>query len=504
MGRILRVLWFALLLGCGASRADAVDLVWASGSDVTGANALDATSGTSRAMADHNSEGLTRLVHGKLTPWLASSWRIIDDHTWEFSLRPNVKFHNGEPFTAESVKATFAAITDKNNRSPFRTDFTIAREIQVVDDLTVRIVTIDPQPLMPLILFRLNMIPPKYFASVGAAGYRRHPVGTGAYRFVEFVRDDHITMEAFKDYWGGPQHFQRITHRPILEPAARVAALLTGEIDFAAEVPSELESMFAGRRDIRLIKKPNGRVLYLNLNNKRPSYPTNKREVREALSYSIDREALASELLPGIGRASVWQTWGTLGEDPDAKPLPYDPQRSRALLAQAGYPNGLDIVMDVPTNRYMKDRDIANAMVAQMKEAGFRVTLRTAEWGAYMQRIYAADTAPLSMFSFDGGTFDPHQFNRSYLFSDGMYSQVQFKEFDELLKRIEAEMNPDKRRALIVEQRKLQDRLIPFVYIVQLGIIGAVNDKLKDWDMQADERYSWVRNSITIPRDASR
>lgn len=474
----------------------AEDLTIAFGTDVTGINALDAVTGPSRVMTDHIAEGLVRWIDGKIVPWLASEWSNVDPVTWEFKLRPNVKFHNGEPFNASAVKATFEAILDEAFKSPYRPSYQFVKEVQVVDDLTARIITRAPYPTMINMLPQVSMIPPKYFKDVGADGYRKKPVGTGAYQFVEHVRDDHATIKAFADYWGGPQRFSRIIYRPIPEAAARASALLAGEVDFIADIPPELKPMFDGSNGTRLIVKKSPRFYLFMVNTKKPDYPTMKREVREAIAYAIDRKALAEEVLQGTASPATWLIAGTNGEDPNAKPLPYDPQRSKKLLAEAGYPNGLDIVLDSPSGRYLKDREMAEAIAGQMNQAGFRVKVRTAEWGVIIKNVYAAETAPLILLAWGSGDSDPDQFNRGVLQSTGMFSQVKNPELDKLLETVATEMDPDKRRELIVKQREFESANFPAIYIVQLGVLGGAGPKLKDWDMQADERYTFHQNKI--------
>jgi peptide/nickel transport system substrate-binding protein len=500
LNRLTGAIVLCLGLGLGAAGAKAEDLTIAFGTDVTGINALDGVTGPSRVMTDHIAEGLTRIIDGQMVPWLATDWRLIDDTTWEFDLREGVTFHNGEPFNAESVRFTVAAILNEENRSPYRPQYSFITDVQVIDDLTVRIVTRVPNPTLLINLPNLSMIPPAYFAEVGADGYRRNPIGTGPYRFVEHVRDTRAVIEENPDYWGGPQRFSRIIYRPIPEAAARASALLVGEVDFAADIPPELSPMFAsGRGGTRLIVEPGARFYLFMVNNKQPDYPTHSREVREAIAHAIDRQALADELLQGTAVPVSWMARGTNGEDPDAQPLPYDPDRARALLAQAGYPNGLDIVMDTPSGRYLKDREMADAIAGQMNQAGFNVTIRTAEWGVVMSRVFSAETAPIILLAWDGSDFDPSRFNQGVLSSTGMFSQIDYAEFDELLAQIASEMDPERRRELIVQQREWEAENHPAIYIVQLGVLGGVSARLAEWQMQADERYTFHLNSIAQP-----
>jgi peptide/nickel transport system substrate-binding protein len=491
----------ALALGLGlaltAPKAQAEDLVISFGTDVTGINAFDGVTGPSRVMTDHIAEGLTRWVDGEMTPWLATEWTLVDDRTWEFKLRPDVTFHNGEPFNAEAVKFTVEAILDEANKSPYRPQYGFIDRVEAVDDLTVRIITKEPHPTLLSNLPNLSMIPPQYFVEVGPDGYRKNPIGTGPFKYVEHQRDQRAVIEANPDYWGGPQKWDRIIYRPIPEAAARASAVLAGEVDFAADIPPELRPMFEGARDgARIALEPGARFYLFMVNNKVEGHPTEIREVREALAYSIDREALARDLLQGTATPVSWMAKGTFGEDPEMEPLSYDPEKSKALLAEAGFPDGLDIVMQTPTGRYLKDREMADAISGQMNQAGFNVTVETAEWGVLMKSIFAGETAPIILLAWDGSDFDPARFNQGVLSSSGMFSQVDYADFDTLLQQVGTEMDSDKRAELIAQQRAFEAENFPAIYIVQLGVLGAVSGKLADWNMQADERYTFHVNDV--------
>src|SRR5689334_5735014 len=177
----------------------------------------------------------------KPKPMLATGWKVVNDTTWEFTLRPGVKFHNGEPFTAQAVKATIEYALDPASKSHFATSsyWKPVKEVQVVNDLTVRFITEKPYPSLidHASLTDLLVLPPRALKEQGPQKLAEHPIGTGPFRFVEWRRDDRLVLERNPDYWQGPADASRVTFRFIPEFSARLAALLSGEIDIMKDVP---------------------------------------------------------------------------------------------------------------------------------------------------------------------------------------------------------------------------------------------------------------------------
>ena len=175
----------------------------------------------------------------KLVPGLAVSWKALDDVTWQFKLREGVKFHNGEPFNAQAVKFTIDRVLDPKAKAPTISYIRTIDHVTVVDDYTVNVVTKKPDPLVPTRMSRYPtyIVPPAYIAKVGKDAFAQKPVGTGPYKFGEWVRDDHITLLANQEYWRGAPVVKKVTWRPIPESASRVAALMAGEVDIIDTLP---------------------------------------------------------------------------------------------------------------------------------------------------------------------------------------------------------------------------------------------------------------------------
>jgi ABC-type transport system substrate-binding protein len=366
-------------------------IVISGGVDVVGLNGLDVVLIVpDRMLMDHISDPLVRTGRdGKLQPWLATGWKSIDPLTWELTLRRAVKYQNGEPFDARSVKFFYDTMNDPKNISPSKSNHTWVARVDIVDDYTVRVVTREPYPVAPGKFTLTHMLPPDYVAKVGYDGYRKKPIGTGPYRLTEYVRDDHATLEAFDGWWAGKPKIKTIVYRPIKEDSARVSALLAGEIDLAFDVPPELIPLVEHAGKAKIKRALSVRTFFLFLNTINAAYPTMKREVREAINYAIDRESLNKNILGSTGAPAAWLNPNTFGINPELKPIPHDPARAKQLLAQAGYPDGVDLVLDAFQGRFIKDKELAEAIAGQLTQAGIHQGA-----DSRMGRVYQAHVEP--------------------------------------------------------------------------------------------------------------
>lgn len=457
-------------------------VVISGGVDVVGLNGLDVVAIVpDRMLMDHISDPLVRTDrNGKLQPSLALTWKSIDPLTWELTLRRDVKFQNGEPFNARTVKFFYDTMNDPKVLSPTKSNHNWVARVDVVNDYTVRIVTRVPTPVAPGKFTLAHMLPPEYVKQAGFDGYRRRPIGTGPYRLTEYFRDDHITLEAHNGWWNGAPKVKTIVYRPIKEAAARVSALLAGEIDLALDVPPELMPLIERSRNAKIKRTLSVRTFFLFLNTINPAYPTAKREVREAINYAIDRDSLNKNILGGTGAPAAWLNPNTFGIHPDLKPVAYDPQRARRLLAEAGYPDGVDLVFDSFQGRYAKDKELSEAIAGQLSAAGIRTKVIVHEWGVFTKRMWSQQSNPIALLAWVDNVGDPDIQNYRVLQTGGTWSQNSDPKLDELMKAIASEMNADKRRALIVRQQEYMRQSFPIAYLLQTGIITGMSQKM-DW-----------------------
>ncbi|MBI4277259.1 MAG: ABC transporter substrate-binding protein [Armatimonadetes bacterium] len=346
---------------------------------------------------------LWRTADGKVQPYLAESYRAINDTTWEFKLRKNVKFHNGEPLNAEAVKFTFDRVLNPDNKIPGRGQIATIKEVKAVDEHTVHFITEKPDPVLATArVFRQPIIPPRYFKEKGEQEFARNPVGTGPYIFREWVKDTRIVGEANPNYWGGVPRLRKITFRPIPEYATRVSLLRTGEVDIVPFVVPDQAAALARERGIKVSTTPTLRTMFLIM---RPDMaPLDKKAVRQALNYAVDKESIVKNLLGGYAVVSKAQVVAPIffGFNPNMRPYPFDLERAKKLLVEAGYRDGFELSFYTPAGRYTLDKEIAEVIVAQFAKVGVRAKLTPMEWGVFAKAQLDFKFAQLNLFAFAG------------------------------------------------------------------------------------------------------
>lgn len=335
------------------------------------------------ALFDHLVE---RDFEGNIVPGLALSWTIVDTATLEFALREGVAFHNGEPFTAESVKFSVERMLAEEE-APNQGKFTSIDSVEIVDDYTVRLILNRPDgTLFDSLTSRLAMLPPKYFEEVGAEGFAAAPVGTGPFAFVEWVPDDHVTLVANENYWDGSYKgkpmVDTVIFRPIPEAATRAAELEAGGVDVIQDVlPDQMDDLEAA--GLTVVPDEAFQLQYVFLIADDETLPTYDVRVRQALNYAVDVDAIIENLLAGLGSHIASPIGpGYLGFNPDVEPYPYDPDKAKELLAEAGYADGFETTLDVTTAGHTDEID---AVAGYLSEVGVTVEIQDYELGQFNQ-----------------------------------------------------------------------------------------------------------------------
>ncbi len=337
-----------------------------------------------------------------LKPGLALAWRAVDPTTWEFKLRQGVKFHNGEPFNAQAVKFSFERMLDPKTRWPGAGALRLIKAVTAVDDSTVRFTTERPWPLMPRFLGYYGMIVPPALAQSGDEALVRHPVGTGAYRFGRWVKDDRVEVEANPDFWGGRPRINRVVFRAIPSESSRLAELLAGSVHLINLVPPELFRPIQESPRARLVEGRSLSVYFViyNLVNIARERPLADRRVRQALNYAINRPAILSSIMHNVGApVATVCTDVMLGCDASVAPFPYDPERARALLREAGYPNGFDFSITTTSGAYPGDRDVTLALADQLNRVGVRTRVNVTEYGVQLKAVQSRQLAEDGWFT---------------------------------------------------------------------------------------------------------
>jgi peptide/nickel transport system substrate-binding protein len=322
-------------------------------------------------------------------PSLATSWKTLNDTTWEFKLRKGVKFHNGDVMTAEDVKFSFDRVLEpgkEKKKSPQYGNIRAIKDVRIVDPETIHVITDKPFPLLLERLVFFPIVPKKHIEKVGDEAFgTTAAVGTGPWKLVEWKRDQYIRLEAFDSYWRGKPPFKHLVIRAIPEIATQIAEMKTGGVDLIRNVSADLVPELKSGPQTYVSSSPILRVHYVELDMR--SAPFDKKLVRQAANYAIDKQAIIAKLMGGLGQqvATVVQP-KAFGFDPEVKPFPYDPKKARALLAQAGYPNGVDITAHSASVEF---RPVFEAISQMLTEVGLRTNVRMWDpgpaWNKFLQ-----------------------------------------------------------------------------------------------------------------------
>ncbi|HRK17793.1 MAG TPA: ABC transporter substrate-binding protein [Hyphomicrobiaceae bacterium] len=355
------------------------------------------------SMLSHIFERLVETAaDGKLKPGLATSWKTIDDTTWEFKLRPDVKWHNGSAFTADDVVFTFERAPNVPNSPSSFASAIKGKTIKKVDDLTVHISTAAPFPLMPNALSNVLIVSKAVGNGAKTEDYNsgKAAVGTGPYKFASYVPDDRVEVVRNDAYWGGKPQWEKITFRPIKAAPARVAALLSGDVDMIEDVPTTDIERLKKDDKLTIVQTVSRRVIYFHLDQARDVTPFIKGKdgaeiknplkdlrVRQALSKAINREAIVSRVMEGAAiPASQFLSEQFFGTSKQLKPVAYDPEGAKKLLEAAGYPNGFKMTMHGPNGRYTNDVKIIEAVAQMFTRIGVETTVETLPPAVFFSR----------------------------------------------------------------------------------------------------------------------
>lgn len=433
-------------------------------------------------------DGLTaRDPKANLIPALATEWNVLDDHSgWQFKLRPGVKFHNGDDFNAESVKFTLDRAINPDTKSTVSSELGTIAGTEVVDPATVTVRTKQPDIMLPSRLSELygGMLSPAYTKATDPATLGTKPVGTGPFKVAEWVKNERLVLEATSSYWRGAPSVGRIVVRPILEDAARIAALQAGEVEFVSNVPYQRADELG--RDANLVVKTvtTPRVFFVVMDPRQK--PFDDVRVRQALNYAVDVDAIIKTLYLGHAkRLATVVDEASLGYDPSVPPYPYDPAKAKSLLAEAGYPNGFATEFDTFTGSIADHSKPAEAIVEYLRKAGVDAKLNVFEFGAFGPRRVANQVSPLHIYSLGNAYFEP-AWAIKWMMQDNLGMHYRNVEAYALLDKAEGTFDAEERKKLYADvQRKLKDDA-GFLFLYQSDAVFAMNKRL-DYEPRADE-----------------
>ncbi len=426
-------------------------------------------------------------------PHLAESIRSVNPTTWELKLRRGVRFHNGEPFAAESVKFSFDRVLNPDQKSPIRGNFTWIKSVEVVDDATVRIVTHKPYPLIQEILTFGNfaMVPPRYLRDKGDAAFARHPIGTGPYRFKEWRKGEQLVVEANEQYWKGAPAVQTIVFRIIPEAATQIAELLSGGVDIIRAVPPDQIPAIRASGVARITAAKILRVVFLQMDGdgRASRTPLTDVRVRRAVNRAVNVDEIIDKVLGGMAvRTPAGDNPMAFGFDPTVKPIPFSPEAARKLLAEAGYPNGFEVPLNTYTGSIVAVDQVAQAVMGYLGRVGIRVKPRHfADVGQYLASFRGSKLEGLTLASWGyNSVFDSDAIYYTHFHSGQPYTYNTAKEMDQWLDEARATVDPRKRQDLY---GRLQRFIVDQAYWVPMYAqytIEAVSNKL-DYEASSDE-----------------
>ena len=371
------------------------------------------------SMAAHIFDRLVgRDAAGKLIPGLALSWKLRDDRTWEFKLR-ETKFHDGTPFVAEDVAYTLARVPRvKNSPASYGIYTKAVTSTEIVDPHTILLRTDGPYPLLATDLTYIAMLPRHLGADPATEDFNsgKNAIGTGPYRFVSFKPGDRVELERNDTYWGPTPPWKTVVYRMISNEAARTAALLAGDVGLIEFVPpNDLPSLRANK-SIRLAEVVSNRSIYLWLDHAHDGptphvtgpkgevldkNPLKDHRVRLALSLAINRPGIVERVMENAAIPTrQYLRPGSYSYVADLPPHPFQPDRAKALLAEAGFPNGLRVTIHGPNDRYVNDAKIIQAVAQMWQRIGVQTTVEAMPWNTYVAR---AGKQEFSVFLFGWG-----------------------------------------------------------------------------------------------------
>lgn len=356
------------------------------------------------AMLSHIYEPLVTLdADTKLAPGLAKSWRAVNDTTWEFKLREGVKFHDGTPLTADDVVFSLdrpATIT--NSPSSFTTYTKGITSKKAVDPLTVVLTTAAPAPLLPNDLTRIFIVSKKAVESATTDDFNQNKVfaGTGPFKLVKYTRGESLQLARNDGYWGPKAAWTAVTLRFLPTDSARMSALLSGDVQLVENVQANLVSQFKANKDLTVFDKVSSRVIFLftDHRDKSPAVtdaegkvadvnPMKDVRVRQAISKLIDREVLAEKVLDKLGvPTGNLAPPGMFGFNPALKPEPVDVEGAKKLLAAAGYPNGFNLTVSGPNDRFINDEQVMQTIGQMLTRGGINTKVSVGPMSAFVGR----------------------------------------------------------------------------------------------------------------------
>lgn len=473
-----------------AGPALAAEVTIAIGSEPTTLDPQARDDGGERAVNDNIFETLmARTPEGELVPGLAAAAPTqVDETTWEFTLREGVTFHNGEPFDSAAVAYSVARIIDPEFNSEQSSFFSTIVGATAVDPLTVQIMTNGPDPILPARMYWMKMVPPVYAEDDAFASA---PVGTGPYMFDSWQRGSAITLTAYADYWGGAPSIEQVNYRFVEESGTRLAGLLSGEYDLITNLQPEFVDQVPKSAHVAGLEFP---IVILSA----VSGPTQDVRVRQALNYAVDKEVLANNLFEGYAQVSPGQLLASsfFGFNPDVAGYPYDPDKARALLEEAGAV-GAEIEIIGTSGRWLKDRELVEVVAGFWEQAGVTPVVRIFEFDEYLNRLFDRETRGDGIFVVSSNEFlDADRSFSAYYSMNGIGSSNADAEMAAMIDAARTETDVAAREALYHQVVQHAFEQAYFLWLLNIEDIYGMSERL-EWTPRVDAKLLVSEMAVT-------
>ncbi len=492
-------------------------LVVAIGADATGLDPESVMNNESGFIMAPIFDGLTKYKKGTSEPGpgLAESWEISEDGTeYTFHLRQGVKFHDGTDFNADAALAELDRVTNEGN--PYYiynqegihsfADFTwgLVTATEKIDDYTIKVTLSEPHApfLASIAMVWSGIVSP---ASVQENGYEIAftPIGTGPFKFVEWVRNDHITLEANKDYWGGAPKIDKLIFRIVPESSVRLLKLEQGEVQILADVNPDDYQRITDNPDLTLLEQPGLTVNGLTM--PFDTEPFSDVRVRQALNYAVNKDEMNEFLYKN---AAVTAATGMppilMGYPEDLSPYPYDPEKAKELLAEAGYPDGFSfklLTYENPRGYNPVGIKMAVAIQEYLADVGVDLELETLEWGAFLATRRSADNHDMGMVGWSGDNGDPDNFlyemfstNNIPVGNTAHYSNA---DLDAILTEARTVSDPAERAALYEQASIIIHDDAPWLFVNHTLQVRATSDNVEGFALNPLQMF-WYMEDVEL------
>jgi peptide/nickel transport system substrate-binding protein len=425
----------------------------------------------------------------EVEPGLAESWKAISSKVWEFKLRRGVKFHDGSELTADDVKFTLDRITDRKVDSVWWSRMRWLAETTILDRYTVRLRT-EPAyaPALRGLTYMAPIMPKAVFERVGPQRFGQSPTGSGPYKFVEWVKNDRVVLQANDQYWKGRPKVDRLIFRTIPDEFTRVAELKTGGIDIATNLSPARASELRNAPNAQVATVRSLRQLFIGMNMKKK--PFDDIRVRRALNHAVNVDELIKVVLNGHAYRNPSPVPGlAFGFSSDVTKYDYNPQKARQLLAEAGVPQGTTVVFEAPRGRYLADKELAEAIAGYLEAVGLKVDLRIQEWGTYWPKFLGQRIEGLYMVGCGAASADADQCLDLHLHTDsrGAWYGQGYRDLDAMIMLAKSLPNAKVRMDLYSRIQKAVTERAPWIFLFDFDDIYGVKKGL-NWKPRPDER----------------